>query len=54
MPLSRAAVLAGRAGADLVRNFLVILVMIAVGYAGGFEFTAGIAGPLLAVLLLLA
>ena len=54
MHLSRAAVLAGRTGADLVRNFLVILVMIAVGYAVGFEFTNGIAGPLLAVLLLLA
>jgi ABC-2 type transport system permease protein/oleandomycin transport system permease protein len=34
MPLSRAAVLAGRTGADLVRNFVVILVMIAVGLRG--------------------
>jgi len=54
MPVSRAAVLAGRTGADLVRNVVVILVMIAVGYAVGFEFTNGVAGPVLAVGLLLA
>jgi hypothetical protein len=54
MPLSRAAVLAGRTGADLVRNVVVILVMIAVGYAVGFEFTNGVLGPVLAVGLLLA
>ena len=54
MPLSRAAVLAGRTGADLLRNVVVILVMVAVGYAVGFEFTNGVAGPVLAVLLLLA
>lgn len=53
MPLSRGAVLAGRTGADLVRNFLVILVMIAAGYVVGFEFTNGVLGPVLAVLLIL-
>jgi ABC transporter DrrB family efflux protein len=53
MPLSRAAVLAGRSGADLVRNTVVILVMIGVGYAVGFEFTNGLTGAVLAVLLLL-
>lgn len=54
MPLSRAAVLAGRTGADLVRNLLVILVMVVVGYLVGFEFTNGVVGPVLAVALLLA
>ena len=54
MPVSRAAVLAGRTAADLVRNLAVIVVMIGVGYAVGFEFTNGVVGPLLAVALLLA
>ena len=54
MPLARGAVLAGRTGADLLRNSVVILVMIAVGYAVGFEFTNGLTGAALAVLLLLA
>ena len=35
MPITRAAVLAGRTGADLVRNALVVTVMIAVGYLVG-------------------
>ena len=39
---------------DLARNVVVILVMIAVGYAVGFEFTNGVLGPVLAVGLLLA
>ena len=53
MPMSRVAVLGGRTGADLVRNVGVIVVMIAVGYLVGFEFTNGFTGALLAVLLLL-
>lgn len=54
MPISRGAVLAGRIGADLLRNVLVITVMIGVGYAVGFRFTNGVVGALLAVGLLLA
>jgi ABC-2 type transport system permease protein/oleandomycin transport system permease protein len=54
MPISRGAVLAGRIGADLARNVLVIAVMVGVGYAVGFRFTGGVAGPLLAMLLILA
>jgi ABC transporter DrrB family efflux protein len=54
MPLSRGAFLAGRIGADLARNVVVITVMIGVGYAVGFRFTNGVTGALLAVLLLLA
>ena len=41
MPMARSAVLIGRTTADLVRNFLIILLMTAVGYVIGFEFQAG-------------
>lgn len=54
MPISRGAVLAGRIGADVVRNVFVIAVMVGVGFAVGFRFTNGIVGPLLALLLILA
>lgn len=53
MPIARGAVLAGRIGADLVRNVAVVAVMVGVGYAVGFRFTGGLAGALLAVALLL-
>ncbi len=53
MPIARPAVLAGRTGADLARNALVVVVMIGVGYLVGFRFTNGLAGALLAVLVLL-
>ena len=53
MPIARAAVLAGRVGADLARDVVVIAVMVAVGYAVGFRFSNGPAGALLAVLVLL-
>jgi ABC-2 type transport system permease protein/oleandomycin transport system permease protein len=41
MPMARSAVLIGRTAADLVRNVLIILLMIGVGYAIGFRFHAG-------------
>jgi ABC transporter DrrB family efflux protein len=44
MPMARSAVLAGRTLADLVRNILVVVLMIAVGYLVGFRFTGGVAG----------
>lgn len=53
MPISRAAVLAGRTGADLVRNTVVIVVMVGVGHLVGFRFTNGLVGAVLAVLVLL-
>ena len=37
MPMARSAVLVGRTAADLVRNVLIILLMIAVGYIIGFR-----------------
>jgi len=38
MPMARSAVLAGRTLADLVRNVLIIILMITVGYIIGFRF----------------
>ncbi|HWW89295.1 MAG TPA: ABC transporter permease, partial [Solirubrobacteraceae bacterium] len=43
MPMARSAVLIGRTSADLVRNVLIILLMIIVGYIIGFRFQAGVA-----------
>jgi len=42
MPMARSAVLIGRTSADLVRNVLIILLMIIVGYIIGFRFQAGV------------
>jgi ABC transporter DrrB family efflux protein len=42
MPMARSAVLIGRTAADLLRNVLIILLMIAVGYIIGFSFQGGI------------
>jgi ABC transporter DrrB family efflux protein len=49
MPMARSAVLIGRTAADLVRNVLIVLLMIGVGYAVGFRFHAGIAQAAAAV-----
>jgi len=42
MPMARSAVLIGRTSADLVRNVLIIVLMIVVGYIIGFRFQAGV------------
>jgi ABC-2 type transport system permease protein len=46
MPMARSAVLIGRTAADLVRNVLIIVLMIIVGYISGFRFQAGVAQAL--------
>ena len=51
MPIARSAVLAGRLIADSVRMLIVILVIIAVGYAVGFRFQTGVLGAVGMVLL---
>src|SRR5947208_13425227 len=43
MPMARSAVLIGRTSADLVRNVLIVLLMIGVGYILGFRFHGGFA-----------
>jgi ABC-2 type transport system permease protein/oleandomycin transport system permease protein len=54
LPMARSAVLGGRTLSDAVRNFVVVLLMLAVGSLIGFRFHAGpvaaIAALLLAVL----
>jgi ABC transporter DrrB family efflux protein len=49
MPMARSAVLLGRTVADLVRNVLIIVLMIIVGYLVGFRFHAGVANALAAI-----
>jgi len=44
LPMARSAVLTGRTIADLVRNLVVVLVMLAVGMLVGFRPEAGVAG----------
>jgi ABC transporter DrrB family efflux protein len=46
MPMARSAVLIGRTLADLVRNVVIIVLMIIVGYIIGFRFQAGVAQAL--------
>jgi ABC-2 type transport system ATP-binding protein len=41
MPMARSAVLVGRTLADLIRNFLILVLMIFVGYLIGFRFHGG-------------
>jgi ABC transporter DrrB family efflux protein len=54
IPMARSAVLAGRTAADLVRNVLIVVLMIGVGYAVGFRFTGGPAGALASVIVVAA
>jgi ABC transporter DrrB family efflux protein len=42
MPMARSAVLVGRTAADFVRNVLIVVLMIIVGYIIGFRFQAGV------------
>jgi ABC transporter DrrB family efflux protein len=51
MPMARSAVLAGRLIADAIRMFIVILVIVAVGYAVGFRFHNGVLGAIGMILL---
>jgi ABC transporter DrrB family efflux protein len=54
MPMARSAVLVGRTAADLLRNVLIILLMIAVGYIIGFRFHGGVAQAIACVALVSA
>jgi ABC transporter DrrB family efflux protein len=54
MPMARSAVLIGRTVADLVRNVLIIVLMIVVGYIIGFRFQAGVAQALACIALVSA
>lgn len=54
LPMARSAVLAGRTTSDLVKNLLLVLVVIAIGYLVGFQFKEGLLAALGVVVLVLA
>jgi ABC-2 type transport system ATP-binding protein len=54
MPMARSAVLLGRTSADLVRNVLIIVLMIVVGYLVGFRFQSGVVPAIACVALVAA
>lgn len=54
LPMSRSAVLAGRALSDLVRNVGVVIMMIGVGFLVGYRVHTGVVPFLASLLLLLA
>jgi len=49
LPMARSAVLVGRTLADLVRNIVVVILMVAVGYLVGFSFSNGFIYAILAM-----
>ncbi len=54
LPMSRSAMLIGRTTADLVKNFIVVTLMVGVGYLIGFRFQNGLLGALGVIGLVLA
>ena len=54
LPMARSAVLVGRTTSDLVKNLILVVVMIGVGYLVGFRFQAGLLSALGVVVLVLA
>jgi ABC-2 type transport system permease protein/oleandomycin transport system permease protein len=54
LPMARSAVLTGRTGADLVRNFFVMVLVVVVGFMVGWTIETDAWGLVAAVLLILA
>ena len=54
LPMARSAMLAGRATSDLIKNFILLLVVIGIGYLVGFSFTNGFLGALAMIVLVMA
>lgn len=54
LPMARSAVLAGRTVADLIRNLLVVMLMLVVGYLVGFRIQTDVFQAAAAIVLLLA
>ncbi len=46
LPMARSAMLAGRATSDLIKNFILLLVVIGIGYLVGFSFKNGFLGAI--------
>jgi ABC transporter DrrB family efflux protein len=54
LPMARPAMLAGRATSDLIKNFILLLVVIGIGYLVGFSFRNGFVGALAMIVLVMA
>jgi ABC-2 type transport system permease protein/oleandomycin transport system permease protein len=54
LPMARSAVLAGRTTSDLIKNFLLLVIVIGIGYLVGFKFENGLFNALCVVLLVIA
>jgi len=54
LPMARSAVLVGRTTSDLAKNFILLMLVIPVGYIVGFRFTNGLPGAIGMVLVVLA
>ena len=54
LPMARSAVLVGRTTSDLMKNFVLVTVVIAIGYLVGFRFMNGLVPALGVVLLVLS
>ena len=54
LPMARSAMLAGRATSDLIKNFILLMVVIGIGYLVGFEFRNGLLGAISMIVLVMA
>ena len=54
LPMGRSSVLIGRALSDLAKNFILVVIVVAIGYVVGFRFQNGLLGALGVVVLALA
>jgi ABC transporter DrrB family efflux protein len=54
LPMARSAMLAGRATSDLIKNFILLLVVIGIGYLVGFSFQNGFVNAVAMIVLVMA
>ena len=54
LPMARSAMLAGRATSDLIKNFILLMVVIGIGYLVGFSFRNGFFGAISMIALVMA
>jgi ABC-2 type transport system permease protein/oleandomycin transport system permease protein len=54
LPMARSAMLAGRATSDLIKNFILLLVVIGIGYLVGFSFQNGFLNAIWMIVLIMA
>jgi ABC transporter DrrB family efflux protein len=54
LPMARSAMLAGRATSDLIKNFILLLVVIGIAYLVGFSFENGVLNAIAMIILVMA